>query len=699
MCDISNSVKKKDHEIKTSGQAVYVGDLNIDNMLYGLLVHSEIARGEIISIECPELPDGYFYIDAKDVPAQNSLKVISCEQPLFAEKQVNYIGEPIAMIAGPDKNMVSELVSAVKIIYKTETPVLSIAESKETVAEYHYTKGNFESAFSNATEIIEETFNTAYQEQAYLEPQGAVGVWKNEKATVYGSMQCPYYVKNAIMYAMGLDDQHVRIIQTVTGGAFGGKEDYPSLMGCHVAVAAKKCGCPVKIIYNRREDMAVTPKRHPAVMKYSAAVDSNGKIAAIKADIKLDAGAYPGLSSVVLQRALIAATGVYRIDNLDIQGSAFITNTVPNGAYRGFGAPQAFFAIEVLMNHLAAKLNITPLNFRKKYIVKQGDSSATNGCFRYHVPLEEMIEKAEQISSYTEKYNEYTKTQKGRYRKGIGLSLFLHGCGFTGSAEKDFIKSVIRMVKHADDTVEIFAANTDMGQGLKTTFGKIAAKILEIPLDRIIVNNPDTDVCPNSGPTVASRSLMIVGKLVERGAQRIKDEWIPGKENEIFEHYKHIERIPWDMKTFQGDAYPAYSWGLNIVEVKLDTLLGSTELTGVWGVYDVGKAIDKNIVIGQAEGGMLQGIGYGSMEKMENKAGRIMQASFTDYMIPTAKDTVPFKIAIVDNPYEGGPFGAKGAGELTLIGGAPAYESAVEQAAEKQFSSIPLTPEKIMEAF
>ncbi len=698
MDDISISVKKKDHDIKASGKAVYIADMKFEDMLYGVLVRSTVSCGEILQVECPVLPAGYFYIDAKDVPAKNGLKVLTSEQPVFAEKQVKYTGEAIAMIAGPDPGITSDLAARVKVTYKAGKPVLTIEDAKENIAEYHYTKGDPEKAFMEASSVYEETFSTSYQEQAYLEPQGAVGLWENGKITVYGSMQCPYYVKNAVMFTMGLDEDHVRIVQTVTGGAFGGKEDYPSLMGCHVAVAAKKCGYPVRLIYNRREDMSVTPKRHPALMKYRVALDRNGGITGFRADIRINGGAYSGLSSVVLQRAIIAACGAYRIDNLDVTGQAVITNTVPNGAYRGFGAPQAFFAVETLMNHLAAKLHTTPLDFRKKYIVRQGDSTSTNGCFKYHVPLQEMLEKAEEISSYSRRFAAYSEPQNGRYRKGIGLSLFFHGCGFTGSAEKDFIKSVIRMVKYKDDTVEIFAANTDMGQGLKTTFSKIASRVLGIPLDHIIINNPDTDTCPNSGPTVASRSLMIVGKLVERGAQRLKDEWVSGKKNEIVEHYKHIERIPWNMDTFQGDAYPEYSWGLNVIEVKLDTLLASTELTGVWGVYDVGKAIDTNIIIGQAEGGMLQGIGYGSMEKMEDKDGRIFQPSFTDYMIPTAKDTVPFKITLIDNPYEGGPFGAKGAGELTLIGGAPAYEAAVEQASGKHFSSLPLTPEKIMEA-
>jgi len=697
MEDISCSVRKKDHVIKMNGTAEYVADKKVQGMLYASLVRSSIAYGKIKSIQLPELPEGYYSVQAKDIPGANHLKVITEEQPIFADEEVRYVGEAILLIAGPDKEKARELAERVMVTYEEKIPVLSLQEATQASSAYHYKKGNPEQAFAMAKEVIEETFFTDYQEQAYIEPQGCIGIYQNGKITIYGSLQCPYYVKSAVMEAMDLDEEHVQVVQTVTGGGFGGKEDYPSLIGCQAAVAARKTGRPVRIIHNRREDMSVTPKRHPAKLVYRAALNEKNEITAIQADIKLDAGAYPGLSSVVLQRSLIAATGVYNICNLDISGQAMLTNLVSNGAYRGFGAPQSFFAIESFMNHIAKKIGIPPLKLREKYFVRQGNFTSTNGQFHHYVPLPDMVAKAELLSDYSKKHARYAKPQTGRYRRGIGMSIFLHGCGFTGSQEKDFIKSKVKLVKYEDDRVEILASNTDIGQGLKTTFGKIVAQVLEIPLSQVIIVNPDTDRVPNSGPTVASRSLMIVGKLLERAAVKMKKEWVSGKSMEIIEHYQHPDMIPWDMETFQGDAYPTYSYGVNVVEVETDMLLATTKLTGVWGIFDVGKAIDQTIMIGQAQGGMLQGIGYGSMEKMETAQGRIKQNSFTDYMIPTSMDTVPFEIAFIDNLYEEGPFGAKGAGELTLIGSAPAYAAAVEQAVGKSIYAIPVTPERLME--
>jgi len=696
MSKISQSITKKDHVEKMSGDAKYIADLTFPNMLYGQMVRSTKPHANIIRIELPEMEEGYGIVDYTDIPGNNGLKVIKSEQPIFAEHEVRFIGESILMVVGSDFEKVKAYAAKVTIEYEELPGVYSIDESSEHCVEYQYEHGAVEEDFKNATEIIEETFYTGYQEQVYLETQGAIGIYQDNKATVIGSLQCPYYVKDAVMYAMGLEKDQVQIIQATTGGGFGGKEDYPSMIGCQVAIASKKFGNPVKLILNRREDMVVTPKRHPAKLIYKVALDKDRKITAIDVDIKLDGGAYEGLSSVVLQRSMIAVTGVYNIAKLRATGKVMVTNTVPNGAFRGFGAPQTFFAVEMIMTHIAKRIGMEPLAFKKQYLVEQGDKTSTGGEFRYPIVLPKMLERAELLSNYSNKYIEY-QNQTGRFRKGIGISLFLHGCGFTGAGEKDHIRSVVQLVKYEDDSVEILVSNTDIGQGLKTTFSKIVAEVLGIAVNQITIANPDTDRVPNSGPTVASRSIMVVGKLLERAAEKLKENYKYGEYQMIEEHYVHPKMIPWDINLFSGDAYPTFSWGINVVEVEVDTLVASTKLLGVWAIYDVGNAIDEVIMKGQIDGGMLQGLGYASCEKMENVNGTIKQASMTDYIIPTSKDTVPFISELVDNPFDGGPFGAKGAGELTIIGIAPAYAMAVEEAVGNNIHFIPVTPEKLLE--
>ena len=694
--DICKPVTKIDHVEKAGGHAVYIADMQLGGMIYAGTLRSSKAHAHIDHIALPPMEDGYTVIDYRDIPGINELKVVTSEQPIFAEDTVTYVGQPILIIAGPDEKKVYELLSKIKVDYTELKAALTIDEATDLINEYSYRRGDADAAFREASEIFTETFESGYQEQAYIETNGAIGDFDGDVVTVYGSIQCPYYVHDAVMQAFGYPAQKVRIIQATMGGAFGGKEDYPSLIGCHVALAAYKTGKPVRMIHKRREDMIATTKRHPSRIIISTALNSQGEITGIKIDTTLDGGAYNGCSSVVLQRSLICAAGVYNIPNLSVHGRAVVTNTVPTGAFRGFGAPQSFFAIETFMGHLAKRLNMEPLEFKRKYLVKQYDITPTGGQYHDPIILNEMIAKADELSGYSKKHKEY-KNQTGRFRRGIGISLFLHGCGFTGSAERDYIKSVVHLLKHADDKVEILVSTTDMGQGVKTTFNKIVSQVLEIPMEQVIYQNPDTSRVPNSGPTVASRSIMVVGRLLEKAALRLKKEWKSGERQLIEEHYIHPDLIPWDLEKFSGDAYATFAWGVNVVEAELDTLLATTKVLGAWGVFDIGTPIDSTVMQGQMEGGMLQGIGYASMEKMESRNGHIVQESLTDYIIPTAMDTVNYETVMVDNPYHNGPFGAKGAGELTLVGAAPAYVAAVENAAGIEAHHIPLTPEKMIE--
>jgi CO/xanthine dehydrogenase Mo-binding subunit len=311
-----------------------------------------------------------------------------------------------------------------------------------------------------------------------------------------------------------------------------------------------------------------------------------------------------------------------------------------------------------------------------------------------------MIEDLLHTSDFKKKKLEFQtfNQQNQRYKKGIGTSLFLHGCGFTGSGERDHIKAKVKLHKSKDDQVSLKISNSDMGQGILTTLCKIVAKELDIPYEEIMYPYPDTKVVPDSGPTVASRTTMIVGKLLERAAKKLKAQWQTGVEQEIVEDYVHREMIPWNEKTFIGDAYPAYSWGVNFVEVEVDTFTGNVKLEKVYGNYEVGKVIDNLIMKGQIDGGLAQGLAYGYLEKMTTKQGKIQQKSITDYGPPTSMDVVNIDSKVFDNPYADGPYGAKGAGELTLIGGAPAVQAAIEDALQTSFQQIPVTPEVIIES-
>lgn len=702
--DISKPIKRVDAEEKISGKAKYLMDMEFEDMLYAKTLRSTKARAEIKGIHIPELPEGYFIIDKNDIPGRNRVKMIFYDQPFFAENIVNYIGEPILLVVGPVKSVILDIISKIRIDYEDIIPIFTIEEAEKNnvkpiygdnnlFADYKYCKGDLAKAGENAVRIYEREYSTGYQEHIYLETQSMAAIYDNGKIKVLGSMQCPYYVKNAVMEALGFDENKVQIIQTTTGGGFGGKEEYPSLMAGQVAAAALKVKKPVKLIFERSEDIECTTKRHPSLIKIKALLNKNNRITGMDVDIKLDGGAYSGMSNIVLQRSMFAAAGAYNVENIKVRGRVFATNNIVSGAFRGFGAPQSIFALEMHMDYIAQDLKINPADFRKINVLKQGDYSSTGGVFREYVPLPDIMDKIENMSDYKKKLNMTNTPEK---LHGIGYSIFFHGGGFTGNGERDHIKAKIKLKKNINGTVEILISNVEMGQGTQTTLRKIVSETLGIHIKDIIYKNPDTDKVPDSGPTVASRTTMIVGKLLELAAQEMKDRW---KEEsfEVIKEYKHPEGFYWDNDNFIGDAYNCYSWGANIVEVEVDKLTYEVEVKGTWAVFDIGRAIDEKIIQGQIEGGILQGLGYGGMEVIKSKDGRLQQRSCTDYVIPTSKDFPKIESALIENPYKEGPFGAKSAGELTFVGAGAAYASAVQNAIGKPINRLPVTPEYILE--
>ncbi len=695
--NIGGSVEKKDHAQKMSGKALYVGDYPVEGVLYGKLLHSSKAKARIVEIRLPELPEGYFVVDKNDVPGDNNVNIVKDDTPVFARETVEYIGDPILMVVGPDEGETERLLKAIEVVYEELPAVLNVRDFDTVFFEYDYGKGDIEKAFSEADKVYTEQFETGYQEQAYLETQGMVGEPHADKMTVHGSMQCPYYVKGAVVRAMGSSPEEVQIKQDTTGGGFGGKEAFPSILACQVAVAANKAGKPVRVIFDRREDMEFTSKRHPSLCTYKVAV-KDGKITAMDIDVIFNGGAYTTLSAVVLQRGIICSSGVYKVDNLRVKGRAVKTNLVPSGAYRGFGAPQTFFAVEMIMDHIARDLGLDPLQFKLNNVVKQGDATSTGGMYHFPVPLPDMVEKIDAASGYREKRLEYAKPQSGRYRRGIGTSMFFHGAGFTGSGERDHIKAVSKLHKYPDGSVEILVSNSDIGQGLKTTFSKIVAHELNLPYEKVIIENPDTDRVPDSGPTVASRSLMTVGELLRRAAIKLRESWVDGEDQVVEERFKEPDfLIPFYIDKFQGDAYPTYAWGVNAIEVEVDTLTGITKILGAWGCFDVGTPVDLNVVLGQMEGGYLQGIGYASIEQMAaDEKGRIRNNSFSDYIIPTSMDVPKLEVIMHVEKYPDGPYGAKGAGELPLVGAPGAYIDAMEQALSQPINKAPFSMDDTM---
>ena len=688
--EYKTSVKKVDNEEKMSGKALFTDDIQMDGVLSAVCLRSTIFKGKIVDIKVPNLPEGYYFVSAKDIKGENVCNIIFSDWPIFADGYTNYLGETIGIVVGPDKNACLDLLEKFEVKYIEDTPILSMTKS---YIHKHFTKGNPE-LFKGASRVYSESFQTGYQEQAYLETQGMLVYLENGKITVKASMQCPFYIHKAIMRATGCKEDEVRVIQPAVGGAFGGKEHYPSLMAGWLATALLKIKKPIKMVFDRKEDITFTTKRHPSKTEISAYLSDKNDIIGLKIHVHIDGGAYKGCSGVVLSRALIACTNAYTFDNLIVDGDAYETNKVPSAAFRGFGSPQSIFGIEVFMHHLAKELGVDPLELRNKYMVKTGDITSTNGIFRDPIILDQLRDKAMAMSDYSRKVKEYSKPGSNR---GIAMSWFLHGCGFTGSGESDIIKAKLKIKKDKNGVVTFYTSQVDFGQGNRTTLKRIVVDTLGIPEDKVIYDAPDTSLTLSTGPTAASRTIIIVGGLAAKAAQHLKNIWVDGEEQEIVEPYVAPSYIHRDEETMQGDAYPGYAWGVNVVEVSFDPITYQIKLEGCWSTYDVGHAIDERILVGQADGGLLQALGYGYMENEEAPKGRFLQKTLSDYIIPTVVDAPHMETAFIDNPFPYGAFGAKGAGELTFVGGAPAVALAIEMAIGRKVNKIPANPEYIME--
>ncbi|WP_157147890.1 xanthine dehydrogenase family protein molybdopterin-binding subunit [Brachyspira pilosicoli] len=701
--ELKTSVPRVDALDKITGKTKYLNDIDFGNeVLYAKIVHSTKARAKILKINIPELPEGYFTVDYKDVPGKNAATMIISDWKPFAEDTVRYIGETILLIVGPDKNIVYDIAEKVKIEYQDLEPVLNIEDSKKLLGgaiygdnnifiSFNAGYGDVDEAFKKAKTIIEETYYTPYQEHLYMEVNGAVGVWENGKVSIYSSTQCPYYVQKAASPVLGVED--VRVVAPPIGGGFGGKEHYPDVLASVVAVAAHKAKKTVKLILDRQFDMAYSVKRQPAQIKTKIALDENNNITALDVVSDMDAGAYESSSRVIMQRCTYTAANVYHFPNVRVVGTLYATNNVPSCAFRGFGGPQAIFAIERTMDNIAKKINVDPIELKKKYFVKQNDPTITGGIFHDNIILPKMLDLALKESDYERKSKEY----KNSMYKGIGISCFLHGCAFTGSGERDIIKAKLKLKKKGNK-VTILTSNTEIGQGLHTTFRKISSYNLNIPLEDIDIAEYDTDIVPNTGPTVASRSVMIVGYLIQEASKKLKERWNESDEIEITEYYKHpTHLVDWDTNTLRGDAYPSYGLGINVVEVEIDKYTLEVKIVGVWAVFDCGYPIDEKIVEGQIKGGVAQALGWGALEKIVNKDGKFLQVKMSDYMIPTSLDLPEIKTYIMCEPYQYGPLGAKGIGEITFDGAASAYASAMENALKHHFTSIPILPENIAE--
>jgi CO/xanthine dehydrogenase Mo-binding subunit len=696
---VGTNVRRKDGDAKVTGRAKYIDDISFPNMLYGATIRSSIAAGRITNRRI-NLPSEFVVADYRDIPGQNYVALIETDQPCLAVDEVRHVAEPILLVAHADKQALVALDSRVVIDYDARTPNFDPMASEICFKTIAIDKGQLDAGFGMADVVIDGEYRTGHQEQLYIETNGVIAVPGGDgQMTVYGSLQCPYYVHKALMVLLNLPADRVRVIQTETGGGFGGKEEYPSMLACHAAILARKSGRPVKMIYDRVEDLEATTKRHPSIVRHRTGITRDGRLTAMDIDVMLDGGAYATLSAVVLSRGVIHATGPYRCDHIRIRGRAMMTNTPPNGAFRGFGAPQTQFAVEAHMDRIAEQAGIDPVRLRELNALQPGDTTATGQKLGNDTSALPVLREAVRRSQFKKK----RRSLKGS-RRGIGLSLFFHGSGFTGGGEvKLASKASLELTSRG---ARILVGSTEIGQGTRTMHAQIVADALGIPFDAVDVHEVDTDFVPDSGPTVASRTCMIVGKLLERCARDMKSRLGTLSPAQYFRRhgpftvtsqYEPPPGLLWDDDRYAGDAYGSYAWSCNVVELEVDPVTFEVTPINVTAVAEIGKTIHPMMAIGQIEGGTAQGIGYALTEEVVMKDGRMANAQLTNYIIPTPMDAAPMDVGILERPYAHGPFGAKGVGEMPIDGPAPAVINALRHCGY-DVRALPATPERLLKA-
>ncbi|MDR3672980.1 MAG: xanthine dehydrogenase family protein molybdopterin-binding subunit [Holophaga sp.] len=739
---IGISVPRREGREKLTGKALYVADQVWPERIYGVTVRSKVAHGRILGIRFGEgIPWPEFTIvTAKDIEAMgwyNRVESVAPDQPFLAEEIIRHAEEPVLLLAHPDRHLLERARRAVTVEVEELPAVLDIDEALACVQrvggrnnlfkEIRIEKGDPDGVWAQAAHVVEGEYHTGAQEQLYIETNGMTAEVRHGEegpdVTVRGSLQCPYYVHTALTQLFHLPGPRVRVLQMETGGAFGGKEDYPSIIAGHAALLAWKAGRPVTIVYDREEDMACTTKRHPSRSRLRTAFDADGRLLAMETDFVLDAGAYTTLSPVVLSRGAIHALGPYRCPHVRIHARAVATHTPPNGAFRGFGAPQSLFAMERHMDIAAARMGIDPVLLRRRNLLKEGDLMATGQRVTEALDLPGLMDRALADLGYQGKLAAFARHNAGpsRIKKGVGFSVFMHGCGFTGSGEQH-LASVTGVRTMADGRVEVLAASTEMGQGKETVFTQIVSEALGVPNDLVRISGADTREVPNSGPTVASRSTMVVGRLVADAAtglrqmlverQFLREPYDPeGFRAAVrrahaagvltcFSEYQQPANLVWDDQTYRGDAYPTFAWACYAVEVSVDTVTWEVKVEDFVARQEVGRVINPILAAGQVEGGVTQGLGWALWEKVETAQGRMVNNQMTNYIVATAQDLPRIRVYFEENnPYALGPGGAKGLGELPMDGPAPAVLGAIQNALGLlDLRQLPVTPERLLEA-
>ena len=741
-----------DIKTKLTGSAKYADDIVFPHMVYGAMVRSSVAHGDILSIDTAEAVkmEGVLrVITHADIPGIAGKEK---ERPVLAKERVRFIGEGVAIVVATSQQVAREAAAKVRVSYEELPGVFGPVEALEEGAPAIHGESNLEKVISlrhgdiekgweQADVILDEEVSTHRVQHVAIEPESAVADWQEDHIEVYCPSKSPFNVRRVVSETLGIQVNQVRLISSIIGGSFGGKDYDMSLLGSRVALVSRLTGRPAKMTYNREESITEGTKRHPYKMRYKIGAREDGTLTALKVDVLSDAGAYLSKSAMVGWRSCVESSGPYLIPNVHSDVSIIYTNQIYSDALRGFGSPQVDYGIEVVMDKLARTLGMDPLALRRKNALKEGDEHAT-GQILTGVSIRRCLDVLEESAEYQEtreRIEKFNREQKGSLRRGFGISA-LHRGEALGAGGEGIDTAGVNVHVEKDGSILIYCGLSEVGQGCQSMMVRIVSEMLGVSSDRCRVSRLDTDYVPDSGPTVASRGTVLAGNATVMAVEVIKEklhqtlsrhQWFKKNAELVYEdgtiHLKNnpevqisfdeaikltfsncdnlygngwwaAPKLVWNWEEGQGDAYFSYVYGACGCELEVDLDTGKTRIIRFLAVHDVGTALNIEEVYGQICGGVAMGIGYGLMEEVKIREGRIQNLNLDSYLIPTAMDIGHIEPVILQQHSSIGPLGAKGLGEPVTSIVAPAITNAISDALGTQILELPADLEHVLAA-
>ncbi len=748
---IGQSLLRVDGREKVTGQTRYAADLKVPGMIHGRILFSRFPHARILGIDCTRaraLPGVQAVLTAADLPNLQPFGMVLADQEVIVSQTVRYLGDVVALVAAESPEVAEEALSRIEVQYQPLPAVFSpqeaLADSAPLIHEerpnnivnhHKVRKGDVSLGFAKADVILEREYQTQWVEHAYLELEAVTAVFHHDQLELVGSIQNPFSTQRMVALALGLPSEQIRVRQTPLGGSFGGKDEVMYLMAARAALLAKATQRPVRMQHSREESFRESYKRHPYHMRYKVGATREGLLTAMEIAILADAGAYAAQSPFVTWRSVVHATGPYQVEHVKTDIRAVYTNNVYTGAMRGFGSPQVIFAVESLMDELAQELKLRPDELRRRNLLTAGTVTATGQCLNDHpVSLQDVMDRALQSIDYAQKINEGAQIGTTK-RRGIGFAISHRGCSL-GAEGVDRAEARLRW--QADGTVLLSIGLSDNGGGLNTILRQIVAQELGIGTEQIRMDEPDTTLVPDAGPTVASRGTLMGGNAVKEAAIHLREmllvsasqllslpaeqlrfvegrvcsnldpsqgvspaevvRWLAscGKSLEATGSYE-APTVDWQEETGQGRAYFTYVYGCQAAEVEVDLSTGQVRVLHLVAAHELGRAINPATAKGQIYGGVAMGLGYGLLEELDLHQGQARSDNLDRYLLPTTCD-VPKVVTpiLIENPDPAGPYGAKSLGEPTNELTAAAIANAISQATGFRLRELPCDLEKIV---